>query len=80
LNETLNPYVDCPKLGSYQIKVYNRWGEELFVSADLGVSWDGTYNDLMCPNGVYFWVANWTGVENGLKANKVAKGVITLLR
>ena len=80
LNETLNPYVDCPKLGSYQIKVYNRWGEEIFVSTDLDVSWDGTYKDLMCPNGVYFWVANWTGVENGLKANKVAKGVVTLLR
>ena len=80
LNETLNPYVDCPKLGSYQIKVYNRWGEELFVSTDLGVSWDGTYKDLTCPIGVYFWVANWTGVENGLKANKVAKGVVTLLR
>lgn len=80
LNETLNPYVDCPKLAQYVIKVYNRWGEQVYESTDIEKSWDGSYKGVVCPNGVYFWVANWSGIENGLTTNKVAKGVATLLR
>ena len=37
------------------IEVYNRWGERLFFSDQLDFKWDGTYNGLKVPDGVYTW-------------------------
>ena len=37
------------------IEVYNRWGERLFFSDQLDFKWDGTYNGMKVPDGVYTW-------------------------
>jgi gliding motility-associated-like protein len=37
------------------IEVYNRWGERLFFSDQLDFKWDGTYNSMNVPDGVYTW-------------------------
>jgi len=80
LNETLNPYVNCPKLTSFNIQIYNRWGEKLFESDELNTSWDGSFNGSPVQNGVYFWVADWTGIEKGTNQRKASKGNFQLLR
>jgi len=38
---------------SFNIVIHNRWGELIFESTDPAGYWDGTYNNLMCPLGVY---------------------------
>jgi gliding motility-associated-like protein len=35
--------------------IVNRWGETVFSTTDLSVSWDGTLNGKECSEGVYFW-------------------------
>lgn len=35
--------------------IVNRWGETVFSTTDLSVSWDGTINGKACSEGVYFW-------------------------
>lgn len=40
---------------SITVRVFNRWGEEVFVTNDLSNRWDGTYFGLPCQVGVYTW-------------------------
>lgn len=38
---------------SFNIVIYNRWGECIFESNDSNGEWDGTYGNIMCPTGIY---------------------------
>ncbi|MCJ8292265.1 MAG: gliding motility-associated C-terminal domain-containing protein [Crocinitomicaceae bacterium] len=40
---------------NYQLEIYNRWGELIFVSQNAEVGWDGTYNGNMAQDGTYVW-------------------------
>ena len=43
-------------LYQYHMVVYNRWGEPVWETYDAKSKWDGTYNNLKCPDGMYTWV------------------------
>ncbi|MDH5379637.1 MAG: gliding motility-associated C-terminal domain-containing protein [Cyclobacteriaceae bacterium] len=40
---------------SFQLQVFNRWGELLFVSDQINQGWDGTYRGKPLPSGSYAW-------------------------
>jgi len=40
---------------SFEISVYNRWGEIVFQTKDPYSFWDGTYNGQRARDGVYIW-------------------------
>ena len=44
---------------SVDVRIMNRWGEEVFKTKNPGVEWDGTYLDTgeLLPDGVYFYTA-----------------------
>ncbi|GIV29453.1 MAG: hypothetical protein KatS3mg028_0519 [Bacteroidia bacterium] len=64
-------------LKSYELHVYNRWGEEIFSTTNPFEGWDGTYKNKQVQPGVYAYVAKY---KNILNEEKVAKGNITLIR
>ena len=35
--------------------IFNRWGEMVFESFDLGIGWDGYYRDNLSQFDVYSW-------------------------
>jgi len=63
---------------SYQIVIYNRWGQELFHSKSLMQGWDGrTSAGNKVPNGSYFWVVNYINLDG---IEEEIKGHLSLLR
>jgi gliding motility-associated-like protein len=44
---------------SVDVRIMNRWGEEVFKTKNPAVEWDGTYLDTgeLLPDGVYFYTA-----------------------
>lgn len=62
---------------SYDIQIYNRWGELLFSSSDVQVGWDGNVGGKPQEIGVYTYVINSTTTLN---TRLVKTGTITLLR
>ena len=48
----------------FNFKIYNRWGEIVWESYDPTSSWDGTYNNLKCPDGSYNWVMRFGTTKN----------------
>jgi len=40
------------------VKVFNRWGNEVFSTSAYNNSWDGTYNSSALPEGTYFYIVD----------------------
>lgn len=57
--------------------IYNRMGQRIFESFDIGKGWDGTYNGVQLNSGVYVYMVE-AQCSNG--DTFIAKGNITLLR
>jgi len=59
-NQTFGPYIDeeCnPEITDYTLKIYNRWGNEVFSSNDINDEWDGQHGGTESASAVYVWVA-----------------------
>ncbi|MBS3914077.1 MAG: gliding motility-associated C-terminal domain-containing protein [Bacteroidetes bacterium] len=66
INDFYVTAADC-KLLSGNYRVFNRWGELLFQSAQLNASWDGNFMGKPCPEGVYVLVADFRVYINGIE-------------
>ncbi len=65
-------------LFNYKMTIYNRWGEIIWESLDPKVGWDGTYNNILCPDGSYTWVLEFKVIDTDEK--KVYHGNLTIIR
>lgn len=62
---------------SFEMEIYNRWGEKLFETDKQFVYWNGTYHGEMCPDGVYLWLIKFK--ERG-KPELSINGLLHILR
>lgn len=62
---------------SFQIFIFNKWGEKVFESADASFSWDGIYNSSKANEGVYYYYLSGF-YKNGNKAS--ISGNVLLIR
>ena len=51
-------------INTYSMKVFNRWGQELFSTSSLKVMWDGRYNNNVLPGDMYTYVIHVTDIDN----------------
>ena len=59
--ETNNLFdVKGSNLESYEIYIFNRWGEQLFYANDITQSWDGTYNGTLCMKDHYVYLIKYS--------------------
>jgi len=66
------------ELSEYHLRIYSRWGECIFQSDDINKAWDGNYQNVPCPLGVYTWTIIYEGIR--YEGRKALKGTVTLLR
>jgi gliding motility-associated-like protein len=65
-------------LTSFKMDIYNRWGQLIFTTDRTdGRGWDGRFNDVPQPEGVYVYIID-ANFKDGQKESK--KGNVTLLR
>ncbi len=62
INNTFD--VKGSSLASYEIIIYNRWGEQIFYSNDITNSWDGTYKGRPCMKDHYVYHIRYSHVNN----------------
>lgn len=60
-----------------EFKIFNRWGELLFITNDLGKGWDGTYKGSAMPEGTYVFRAFLTDYAGRTSERS---GTVVLLR
>ncbi len=62
----------------FHMTIYNRWGEVIWESFDVTGAWDGTYDNKVCPDGIYNWTIDF-GVPK-TDERKTLNGSIRLFR
>lgn len=75
INETFR--LNGVYLREVEVRIYSRWGKELFVGHNLDDAWDGRYAGQLVPEGVYTYIVEATA-QNGASLRET--GTVTVLR
>jgi gliding motility-associated-like protein len=78
INDVFHPYGYNVETENYQMTIYDRWGNVIFISNSLNTPWDGTSfnsNGNIVQPGVYVYQIK-VRLNN---RNKVYKGIVTLV-
>lgn len=68
---------DGEGFSEYNMHIYDRWGEEIFVSNHPDLKWDGTFKGQQVPQGTYiyyFYILDWKNNDHEYR------GRVTLTR
>lgn len=76
-NNTFGLLGTLPCLETYQLLIFNRWGEQVFETQSTELLWDGTFKGQPQNSGVYFYRLDMKLV-NGEEIKK--SGNLTLIR
>jgi gliding motility-associated-like protein len=60
LNDTWRPWNNVLDLTNYDLRVFDRWGREVFASTDPYKTWDGKVDGAEMPSAVYAFRARMT--------------------
>ncbi|MFI5222515.1 MAG: gliding motility-associated C-terminal domain-containing protein, partial [Bacteroidia bacterium] len=71
-------YVHSRSLETFEIQIYDRWGEKVFSSTELTKGWDGTFQNSPCVNETYVWLIKYK--VKGTNSTQSANGTVMLLR
>ncbi|MBV2246678.1 MAG: gliding motility-associated C-terminal domain-containing protein, partial [Lentimicrobium sp.] len=82
LNNTFNPIITGDIVPTrFLMKVYNRWGELIYMTTEYNTGWDGNYNGAEAPPGTYSYTIIFE-IPDYVQAiaDSPIKGVVTLIR
>ena len=69
--------VKGPAMREFEIEIFNKYGEKVFISNNMNEAWDGTYKSIDCMMGVYFYKIITTDYDG---INRDYSGTLTLVR
>lgn len=73
-------YASTVNIVTFNMLIFNRWGELIFESNDPEYGWDGTYNGVRAKDGTYIYVITYQTINDDPDTEHVLKGFVTLLR
>jgi len=82
LNDLFRPVINCP-VENYDLRIYNRWGNEVFASNDPNQNWNGASlqeGDFFTQSEIYFYIIRFDNSLQPLSETLEFSGSLTLLR
>ncbi len=76
-NDVFRPVVRGP-MYDYELRIFNRWGEMVFISKDQYQGWDGTYKGRPVDVGTFVWWLTYKKATFGPAF--IIKGDVTVIR
>ena len=69
INDVFMPFGYGWSIDDFEMRIYDRWGNLLFVTSDINKPWDGTVmgGDQTVPTGVYVWIIRYKDMDNKLQ-------------
>ena len=67
-------------INSYEMKIYDRWGNKVFESRETTDSWDGTFETKTLSSGVYIYTLKIDYTDEDGPERQVINGDINILR
>jgi len=79
LNDVFKTTPQCKYIGlrSFDLRIYNRWGQLVFRTHDINQGWNGMYKNQEAEPGVYVYEVNYTLLQNEPLQQR---GPVTLIR
>jgi gliding motility-associated-like protein len=77
LNNVFVPYTVFVDAQDYQLSIYNRSGQIVFLTNDINTAWDGTFQGEPAPQGVYVYAIQY---KNSMGVFIEKHGTVTMLR
>ena len=68
-----------PALTKFTLSIFDRWGQQVFITDNQETGWDGTYKGSFCPPGVYVYMVSYELPDSPGKMIKTG-GTVTLIR
>lgn len=78
LNDVLQVFTAY--VSDYELRIYNRWGEVIFVSNNPEQKWDGTYRGVAYPSMLYPYVVSYKSESFPERERVVKRGSVLLIR
>ncbi len=79
INDFFAPVLNGIDPSTYQLYIYNRWGQLIFESNDPGLAWGGTQKGVPVQQDVYVWKLVFAEATNKTKTHDLV-GHVTLIR
>ena len=76
LNDTFKPLTGGV-FEKYELQIYNRWGQLVYLTKNKTEGWNGKYKDAMQDNGTFVWLCKYKFYS---KDEKIIKGTINIIR
>ncbi len=76
-NDLFSPILKCA-VYNYQLKIFNRWGENIFSATDPASGWNGRYKGERADMGSYIYLVEYNSAIT--KSRKTFQGTVTLIR
>ena len=67
-------------VSDYEFRIYNRWGEVIFVSNNPEQKWDGTYRGSTYPSMLYPYIITYKSESFPERPRVVKRGSVLLIR
>lgn len=64
-------------VASFEMLIFNRWGEIVYTTTSIDHAWDGTYNGFRVPDDVYVWQIKYVDLKGN---EQMLRGHVTVLR
>ena len=77
LNETFKPI--GTDITSFNMKIYNRWGEKIFETSNPNTGWNGMYKGQIAECATYIWLIEYT-TSCSKNSSFRKSGQVTILR
>ena len=59
VNNEFKPVLGFIDFSTYEMEIYNKWGEMLFKTNEADSGWDGTYNGQVVPEDYYRYIISF---------------------
>jgi gliding motility-associated-like protein len=79
INDIFKAEIGC-YFTNYLFKVFNRWGQLLYITSDPNGGWDGRNDGKAEEMGTYVWQLQYAGSEHDLSLDQKLSGYVILIR
>jgi len=79
LNGMFLPKSAC-EFSHYSLRIFNRWGEQIFATSDPTIGWNGEVNGQPVPSGNYLWRLEYEAANQDIFRLVVKHGKVSVVR
>jgi len=77
----MNDVFTIKNLDSYpenSLEIFNRWGNRVYRKENYTNDWDGSYDNILLPDGIYFYILKAKATVNGKQ--EIRSGYVEMIR